>query len=190
MEMVAVGNQVYDPSKGEKDADPVMKEAQLLSNILNRIVRNAFYTAQKCTSGKIPMGEVSEDVLRDCQMTILNYERSMASQNLHQTFGNAEKMIRRANKWWSKISRSIDWENPSDEVHQPLIDLFHYVRVATVLMHPIAPTGAERVLTFLNMDEQFWSWEHIFEPIHFFDSSFFIPGLLFIPGLFSSPFLN
>jgi methionyl-tRNA synthetase len=168
MKNISFAPKSYDPNKGEKDSDPVMKEAQLLSNILNRIVRNAFYTAQKCSSGKIPVGSVSQEVLKDCQMTILNYERSMASQNLHQTFGNAEKMIRRANKWWSKISRSIDWDNPGDEVNQPLIDLFHYVRVATVLMHPIAPTGAERVLSHLNMDERFWSWEHIFESNHFF----------------------
>ena len=168
MKNISFAPKSYNPTATENDADPVLKEATLMSNVLNRIVRNAFYTAQKCSNGKLPVGDVSQEVLDACKMTILNYERSMARHNLHQTFGAAEKMIRQANKWWSKTSKDIDWNNPGDSANQPLIDLFHYVRIATVLMHPIAPSGAEKVLEHLNLDDRFWSWEHIFSPMTVF----------------------
>jgi methionyl-tRNA synthetase len=90
----------------------------------------------------------------------------MHSKNLHQTFGGAEKLIRGANKWWSKTSKEIDWDNPNDSVKQPLIDLFHYVKVSVMLMHPIAPMGSEKVRHHLNVGEDLWSWTQIFEPIY------------------------
>lgn len=166
MKNISFAPKSYDPSATEQSADPVMKEAQLMHNILNRIVRNAFYTAQKCTNGQIPVGNVSESVLETCKQSILNYERSMHSKNLHQTFGGAEKLIRGANKWWSKTSKEIDWDNPNDSVKQPLIDLFHYVKVSVMLMHPIAPMGSEKVRHHLNVGEDLWSWTQIFEPIY------------------------
>ena len=166
MKNISFAPKSYDPTATENSADPVMKESQFMSNVLNRLVRNAFYTAQKCTDGQIPVGTVSSSVLEDCQRSILNYERSMHSKNLHQTFGTAEKLIRNANKWWSKRSKEIDWENPGKSVTQPLIDLFHYVKVAVMLMHPIAPLGSEKVRHHLNVSEHLWSWEHIFEPIY------------------------
>ena len=87
------------------------------------------------------------------------------AKNLHQTFGGTEKLIRAANKWWSKTSKNIDWENPGEEVTQPLLDLFHYVKVAVTLMHPIAPTGSEKVRRHLNIGSELWSWENIFTPL-------------------------
>lgn len=165
MKNISFAPKSYNPSATEQSADPVLKEAQLMSNVLNRIVRNAFYTAQKCTDGHLPTGNVSESVLQDCERSILNYERSMHSKNLHQTFGGAEKLIRGANKWWSKTSKNINWDSPGDEVIQPLIDLFHYVKVATTLMHPIAPTGSEKVRHHLNVGSELWSWENIFKPL-------------------------
>ncbi len=169
MKNISFAPKSYDPTASEQSADPVLKEAQLMHNVLNRIVRNAFYTAQKCNAdgiGRIPVGTVSDAVLEECKQTILNYERSMHSKNLHQTFGGAEKLIRSANKWWSKTSKDIDWERPGDSVSQPLIDLFHYVKVTTMLMHPIAPQGAEKVREHLNVNPSLWSWDTIFEPLY------------------------
>ena len=165
MKNISFAPKSYNPDATEQSADPVMKEAQLMSNVLNRIVRNAFYTAQKCTDGTLPSGTVSEAVLQDCERSILNYERSMHSKNLHQTFGGTEKLIRSANKWWSKTSKNIHWDNPGEEVIQPLLDLFHYVKVAVTLMHPIAPTGSEKVRQHLNIGPELWSWDNIFTPL-------------------------
>lgn len=165
MKNISFAPKSYNPNATEQSADPVLKEAQLMSNVLNRIVRNAFYTAQKCTNGTLPSGDVSESVLQDCERCILNYERSMHTKNLHQTFGGTEKLIRAANKWWSKTSKNIDWDNPGEDVIQPLLDLFHYVKVAVTLMHPIAPRGSEKVRHHLDVGPEFWSWDNIFSPL-------------------------
>jgi len=49
-----------------------------------------------------------------------------------------------------------------------LIDAFHMVRTATVLVHPIAPEGTEMVREYLNVDERFWNWDHIFDTVYDF----------------------
>ena len=51
---------------------------------------------------------------------------------------------------------------------QLFIDGFHMLRTAAVLMHPVAPEGTEKILDYLNLDdgdEEFWSWDRIFEPV-------------------------
>jgi methionyl-tRNA synthetase len=42
------------------------------------------------------------------------------------------------------------------------------VRIAAVLMHPVAPEGTEMIREFLNLGEEFWSWDRIFDPIYTF----------------------
>ena len=168
MKNISFAPKSFNPNANEKDADPVMKEAQLLSNVFNRVARNCFYTIQKSCDGKIPFGEVSADVLENTKRTITLYEMSMASKNLHQSFSHAEKLIRAGNKKWSKESKSLDWDNPGEDLIQPLVDLFHSLRVALILMHPIVPEGTEKVLEYLKLPDSFWRWEHVFEPITFF----------------------
>ncbi len=51
---------------------------------------------------------------------------------------------------------------------QILADAFHMIRTATALMHPIAPMGTEMIREYLNLGEDFWNWEWIFEPVYFF----------------------
>ena len=168
MKNISFAPKPYNPTAGGKDSDPVLKEAQLFSNVYNRVARNCFYTIQKCTAGKIPVGEPSLDVLEQSKRAILGYERAMANKAFHQAFNTADKFIRNANKYWSKSTKGIDWSDPGTSVHQPLVDIFHLLRVATVLMHPIAPTGTEKILHHLHLGENFWNWEHIFETIYFF----------------------
>jgi methionyl-tRNA synthetase len=42
------------------------------------------------------------------------------------------------------------------------------LRTATVLVHPIAPKGTEMVREYLNLDESFWNWDHIFDTVYDF----------------------
>jgi len=51
---------------------------------------------------------------------------------------------------------------------QALSDAFHMVRVASVLMHPIAPKGTEMIREYLNLGREIWSWDRIFEPVYAF----------------------
>ena len=154
----------YNPSAGE-ESDPVLKEGNLLCNVFNRAVRSCFYTIQQKNQGRIPVGEVSEAVMVAAKQCILRYEQSMHRKYLHQAFTTVDKYIRQINKHWnSGMKTAMD---DSVERHQLLVDTFHMIRVATVLMHPIAPVGTERSKQ-LNLDTRFWDWDYIFETIYFF----------------------
>ena len=151
------------------DGDPVLKEGNLLSNVLNRAVRSCFYTAQKYSDGKIPVGKVTPEIVEQANNCIIDYEKAMYRHEFHQVMSVMDKFIRSINKIWSEKMREADDEDREDPVRlQTLIDTFHMVRVACVLMHPIAPGGTEMVREYLMFDESFWSWEHIFGNCYFF----------------------
>jgi len=57
----------------------------------------------------------------------------------------------------------------SDPVlRQALIDAFHRVRTAALMLHPIAPFGTEMIREYLGFDETFWSWERAFNTVYAF----------------------
>ena len=157
-----------NPTAGEKDADPVLKEGKLLSNVFNRVARSCFYTAQKYNDGKLPLGEISEDVLKEGKETILKYERYMYRFEFHSVMNLMDTYIRNANKYWAKNIAVADKEDNNELRMQVLRDVFHMVRVATVLMHPVAPVGTELLLSYLGFDETFWDWNRIFDTMYDF----------------------
>jgi methionyl-tRNA synthetase len=157
-----------NPKAGEKDSDPVLKEGNLLANVLNRAVRSCFYSAQKYYDGKIPVGNVSDEILKEAEKTILEFERLMYRCDFHLVMNLMDTYIRNVNKYWAKNMRQAEENNDTTLRSQLLVDAFHMVRTATVLMHPIAPEGTERVLEYLNLGEDFWNWDRIFQPIQAF----------------------
>ena len=55
-----------------------------------------------------------------------------------------------------------------DELKQALADLFYMIRIAGILLHPLAPFGTEKLREYLQLDERIWSWDTVFEPFEFF----------------------
>ena len=160
-----------NPKATEKDSDPVLKEGNLLSNVLNRAVRSCFYTAQKYYDGKIPYGEIDKEVLEEAKATILEYERLMYRFEFHQVMNLMDTYIRNINKYWSREIRIAETNNDDEHRRQVLINTFHMVRTAAALMHPIAPEGTEMFFEYLNLDvepDEFWSWDRIFDPLYSF----------------------
>ena len=157
-----------NPIAEEKDADPVLKEGKLLSNVFNRVARSCFYTAQKYNDGKLPFGSVSEEVLKEARETILKYERYMYRFEFHSVMSLMDTYIRNANKYWAKNIAIADKEDDNELRMQVLRDVFHMVRVATVLMHPVAPEGTELILSYLGFDDSFWDWNRIFDTMYDF----------------------
>ena len=51
---------------------------------------------------------------------------------------------------------------------QVLSNLFYMIRIAGVLLHPMAPFGTEKLREYLQVDERIWSWNTIFEPVSYF----------------------
>lgn len=157
-----------NPAASEKDSDPVLKEGNLLANVFNRAVRSCFYTAQKYSEGKIPVRDISKEVLDNSYSTILEYERLMYKCEFHLVMNLMDTYIRSINKYWSKNIREAEVNNDNNLLTQVLADAFHMVRTAAVLMHPIAPQGTGMILEYLNLGENFWSWDQIFKTIYSF----------------------
>lgn len=157
----------YDPKASDAQGDPVLKEGNLISNAFNRAVRSCFYTIQKFYDGRIPVGEISPDVLEFCENKILDFEEAMFRHEFHVTVGIAGDLIRDINARWTRSKPYADDCDPAVR-KQTLIDAFHMVRVAAVLMHPIAPAGTEMIRDYLQVSEEFWDWNRVFDTIYAF----------------------
>jgi methionyl-tRNA synthetase len=160
-----------NPGADPREGDPVLKEGNLLCNAFNRAVRTCFYTAQKYFSGRVPVGEVSQAVLDESNKVLLEFEASMHQQEFHQAMAAADNYVRLITKYWSasvKLSSESELSGSDPVLRQALIDAFHRVRTATLLLHPIAPFGTEMIREYLGFDESFWSWDRAFDPIYAF----------------------
>ncbi|SDB51808.1 methionyl-tRNA synthetase [Ruminococcaceae bacterium FB2012] len=156
----------FNPDAKPEDADPVVKEGFLLSNVYNRIIRTAFYTAQKELDGILPACTPSEKVLAEGKKAVLDYERHMSRFNFHQCTYVLDSYIRNGSKYMAKVLNGES--KPRDELEQALADVFYIIRIAGILLHPMAPFGTEKLREYLQVGEELWSWEHIFEPVSFF----------------------
>lgn len=157
-----------NPKANERDADPVLKEGNLLSNVFNRAVRSCFYTAQKYSDCIIPYMELDSQAKSEAKAVALEYEKLMYRCEFHQMMNLMDSYIRNINKYWSKNMKEAESEGNTGLIHETLANAFHMVRTAAVLMHPVAPEGTSMILEYLQLDERFWDWKNIFEPVYFF----------------------
>ncbi|MBP3272801.1 MAG: methionine--tRNA ligase, partial [Ruminococcus sp.] len=87
----------------------------------------------------------------------------------HQCTYVLDSYIRNGSKYMAKVLK--DENQPAEDMKQALADVFHIVKTAAVLLHPMAPFGTEKVREYLEVDERIWSWDNIFEPLTFFTES-------------------
>lgn len=152
-----------NPDAKGNDADPVLKEGSLFTNVLNRAARSCFYTAQKYFDGKLPDCAPSEDAVDTATEAALDYERLMARCEFHQMMNLLDGFIRMLNKTFSAKMREAGED--AQEIAPVLADAFHILRVATVLTHPVAPTGSEMLAEYFALPCDFFSWENIFKTL-------------------------
>ncbi len=156
----------YNPDAADDDADPVVKDGLLLSNVYNRMIRTAFYTTQKELGGILPDKMPEEIFMADAKKAVLEYERHMSKFSFHQCTYVLDSYIRNGSKY---MARTLHGEYTDREVlEQALANLFYIIRIAAVLLHPMAPFGTEKLREYLQVDERIWSWETIFEPLGYF----------------------
>lgn len=86
----------------------------------------------------------------------------------HLVMNLMDSYIRGINKYASRLMREADISNDDSIRKDALINMFHMLRTAVTLLHPIAPKGTDLVREYLNIDKDIWSWNYIFEPIYFF----------------------
>ncbi|MBQ6660694.1 MAG: class I tRNA ligase family protein [Lachnospiraceae bacterium] len=162
---VSFDPQVYLPKEEQQGADPVLKDGNLLTNVFNRIVRSCFYSLQKYFDGRYRDVPVTESFAQECKEAILTYEQNMYDHQFHKITYVLDTLIRNINKNWVNNMRTADANDDNELRAQVLADTFQGVRVATALLHPIAPSGCEKVREYLNVDERLYNWDHIFEPL-------------------------
>ncbi|MGN6134427.1 MAG: class I tRNA ligase family protein, partial [Aureliella sp.] len=156
-----------DPKASSGSPDPVLKDGNILSNSLNKAVRSCFYTAQKFCDSQLPRGPVSDDIVEQSEKLILMIEQTMARQEFHTGIEAIGGFIRDINKLWTEQKPYAD-DCPEEQRKQALIDAFHMVRVAVTLLHPVAPTGTEKVREQLGIGPELWDWSRIFDPLESF----------------------
>jgi methionyl-tRNA synthetase len=162
---VSFDPQVYLPKEEQNGMDPVLKDGNLLTNVFNKIIRTCFYTIQKDFDGKLPVKPVSESVLEEAKESILTYEQNMYDHQFHKITYVLDTLIRNINKRLVNNMRTADAEGNLDLKAQVLTDAFYGIRVATALLHPIAPSGCERVREYLNVSEKIYDWNYIFSTL-------------------------
>jgi methionyl-tRNA synthetase len=160
--------QVFMKEEDKQGPDTVLKDGNLLTNVFNRLVRSCFYTAQKYFDGTIPAGEISNSILEESNEAILTYERHMYNHEFHSLTYVLDTYIRNMNKYWAKNMKLADSSDDNTLRRQILIDGFHAVRTIVTLIHPIAPDSCELIKEYLNVNDNLWSWDYIFEPIYNF----------------------
>lgn len=156
----------YNPDAAAEDTDAVVKDGLLLSNVYNRMIRTAFYTTQNELNGILPDKAPEENFIADARKAVLEYERHMSKFAFHQCTYVLDSYIRNGSKY---MARTLTGEYPDREVlEQALANLFYIIRIAGVLLHPMAPFGTEKLREYLRADERIWSWDTILEPLNYF----------------------
>lgn len=156
----------YNPLAKPEDSDPVVKDGLLLSNVFNRMIRTAFYTTQKEFDGIMPSVAPEEKFVQEAEKAVLEFERHMSKFAFHQCTYVLDSYIRNGSKYMSK-NITVDSDD-NEKLSQALANLFYMIRIAGVLLHPLAPFGTEKLREYLDVDERIWSWDTILEPLTYF----------------------
>ena len=155
---------VYNPDADPNELDPVVKDGNLLTNVYNRTLRTMFYTWQKDFGGEIPYGEIDEDVLLECEMSALKFEKCMMENKFHMCIYELDSFLRNINKYWTREFKPDDMEAEKNCI----VNCLHYSKVAMVMLHSVAPKGIENLAKYFGCSEDVFSWDRINEPIYNF----------------------
>ena len=153
---------VYNPDADPNEVDPVVKDGNLLTNVFNRSLRTLFYTWQKDFDGVVPYAEIDEDILLECEMSILKFEKCMMENKFHMCMYELDSFLRNINKYWTKNFVSDDKEKEAKCIANTL----HYAKVAMVMLHSVAPKGIENLAEYLKVNESIFTWDRVNETIY------------------------
>ncbi|MGL4740867.1 MAG: class I tRNA ligase family protein [Sarcina sp.] len=153
--------QVYmtEEEKEGAGADAVLKEGNLLTNVFNRLIRSCLYTLQSLDK-TLPSFEVTDKIKELSEKAIVEYEKHMYNQDFHRIAYVLDEYIRGVNKHWVNNSKN------EEDMEQVVADCFYACKIIAILIHPIAPEGCEMFKEYLNIDDELWNWEKIYEPLN------------------------
>ena len=160
-----------NPDAKEDEVDVVVKEGGLLTNVYNRILRTVIYTIQNNFDGKVPVIKANAEIKDVCKKAILDYERFMAEKKFHQVINCVDVFVRNISKYWAN---NVKVAEEKCELDKLIANTLEQVRVANCLLHPIAPSGTEKVAKFMHLTENWHNWDNIFDDY----STFFTSALI------------
>jgi len=154
-----------NPNANQDEADVVLKEGSLLTNVYNRILRTLFYTIQNNFNGVVPVAQISSEVKEICKKAILDYESFMAQKKFHQVINCVDVFVRNISKFWANNIKSAD---NNEKLSTLIANTIEQVRIANVLLHPIAPKGTNNVAAYLGLNDNWHNWDYIFDDFYTF----------------------
>lgn len=175
---VAFAPKPFDPKLTEDQrndsrvSDPVLKEGALLTNVFNRLARSCLYESKNNFDLGMPVGDVSQYVLKRAKETLVEYDSLMRKAEFHTIMQLADDFIRFSNKQWaSRIKEASDAQEALDEGafqlrRQVLLDCYYLLWICALIMHPITPAGCELICEYMNFDAcEFFSWNRAFDSL-------------------------
>ena len=87
----------------------------------------------------------------------------MYRTEFHQVTYVLDSYIRKSSKYMAKVKAEADKTEDEAVRRQYLIDVFHMIKTAAVLLHPIAPRGTEMIREYLCAGDELWDWDGIFD---------------------------
>lgn len=159
---VSLSPKAFDKDADPNAVDPMVLEGNLLTNVYNRVLRSVFYSMQNSFNSTIPNETVDQEILDSCKKTILDVEMFMANKKLHQVYNALDVFIRNINKYWVKESAAAVDEKQKAKL---IVNTLQMIVTADILLHPVVPSGAEKVAAMLGLDaNKTFNWDNIFKP--------------------------
>ena len=150
-------SKAFFPEDFANSGDPVVAQGNMLTNILNRLVRSVLYSIQTLFDNKIPNLEPSQEIVAEGIKIAEDYQEKAINFKFSDIIILLDEYFRKANQTWSAKSKSQDLA----EKAQLIVDSIHIIKTSLPLIHPIAPEGAELVAKYLKMDDRIWNWDNI-----------------------------
>lgn len=148
---------VYMSNPSENEPDIVLKESNMLTNVYNRVLRHLLNEIKTTFDNVIPDSEISEDKRMVTFDILYQYEKLMSECKLHIALNLVDKFVRDINKYWSAESRTQDVEAKA----KVLITTLFMIRYANLMLHPMVPTGTEKVAHYFNWNDKCFDWKYI-----------------------------
>lgn len=149
----------------EEDVDVVEKEGNLLTNVFNRVLRHCLFELSQNNENLVPICELDDEVVDLCGKACLDFENNMYYHKFHVASNNLDSFVRNINKYFqAKMQKAVTKKDKDFVIYNTL----HLCRVACLLLHPFAPSGAEKVADYIGFNEKWNNWEFFDKPLEFF----------------------
>ena len=138
-----------------------------LANDLGNLVSRTTAMNQKYFGGELKVGgvkaELDDEIKALATEVIANYEKQMDAFQFHNALSEAFRLISRANKY---IDETAPWVLAKTEENKPRLlsvmkNLCEAIRISAILVSPIMPDSAKRILDLLGVPEEGRAWDSL-----------------------------